>query len=152
MRSFLSSVLARPRGLVCAVTIAFAAGTAVGWTAALPGIPVSVDSAALPVKPDFDFVFASLDVAASRGDALPRGPRAAPSARAAPDDLKAAPRAKVVTPPDFDLVFASVAAPPRDVTPARREQLRNIGWKRILPAANPKPTAARVSPGRLAAN
>jgi hypothetical protein len=123
MRVFPLTVFARPHGFVCAVAIAFAAGTAVGWTAAVPGAPASVSSEASPVKPDFDLVFASLDAV----------PRAAASA-------------KIAARSDFDLVFASIT-PPRDSTPSRREQLRNAGWRRILQSASQKPAAARVSAG-----
>jgi hypothetical protein len=124
MRVFPSSVFVRPRGLVCAVTIAFATGTAVGWTAALPGVPAFVNGEASPMKPDFDLVFASLNTA----------PRIEDSA-------------KIVAREDFDLVFASIATPQRDNTPSRREKLRNAGWKRILQSANQQPAASRVSVG-----
>lgn len=131
MRIVSSPVFVRRRGLVCAVMIAFAAGTAVGWTAALPGAASPANGAALALQPDFDLVFAS----------LPAVPRTQD-------------RAKIATAVNFDLVFASFASPRSGNTPTQREKLRNAGWRRILQSANPKPTAARVSATerRLAVN
>jgi hypothetical protein len=124
MRVFPSPLFVRPRGLICAVTIAFATGTALGWTAALPGASASVNGEASPMKPDFDLVFASLSAA----------PRIEDSA-------------KIVARKDFDLVFASIATPQRINTPSQREKLRNAGWRRLLQSADQKPAASRLSAG-----
>ena len=134
MRYFPVSVFAKPRGFACAIAIAFVAGTAVGWSAALPSAPDAVVAAAWPVKPDFDLVFASLDTPLRKQD------------KAKPDS------AKIVS-MNFEEAFASLAAQPRDSTPSRREKLRNAGWRR-LQSAGQKPTAERVSAGesRLVVN
>lgn len=134
MLSFPVSVFAKPRGFACA--IAFAAGTAVGWGAALPAAPDAQVAGALvtrpwPVKPDFELVFASVSAP------LPKQDRAQP-ASAKPDSA-------TIVAINFDDVFASFARESRDATPSRREKLRNAGWRR-LQSATQKP-AERVSAG-----
>ncbi len=122
MRILPKSPFAPSRSFICAVAIAFVAGTAVGWSAALPPVADPTIAEAAPMKPDFDLVFASLDV-------VPRVPQGV----------------KPVPLMNFDLVFASIAPPPRANTPSRREKLRNAGWRRILQSQ--KATPARLSAG-----
>ena len=119
------------------MTLAFATGTAIGWSAALPPATGAIvtDMAITdtwPVKPDFDLVFASLNVPPQKQDG-------AKQASAKQDSEK------IVT-MNFAEVFASVASLPRDNTPSRREKLRNAGWRRLL-SVGAKPAVERVSAG-----
>src|SRR5438552_2585008 len=115
MLAFPLSVFGKPRGLGCAIAIAFVAGTAVGWGAALPSAPDAViaDTRAetWPVRPDFDLVFATLDAPLRKQD------RAKP-ASVKPDSTK-------IVAVNFEETFASLVSQPRDNTPSRREKLRN---------------------------
>ena len=138
------SVFAKPYGFACAIAIAFVAGTAVGWSAALPPATAAVVADAVvtgpvvsepwPVKPDFDLVFASLNAPLRKQD-------------------KAKPESRKIAAVDFEQAFASFARESRDSTPSRREKLRNAGWRR-LQSATQKPTAERVSAseGRVVVN
>ncbi|MBV8838653.1 MAG: hypothetical protein JO000_19120 [Alphaproteobacteria bacterium] len=133
MLSFPVSVFAKPRGFACAVVIAFVAGTAVGWGAALPSAPEArVAESAWPVKPDFELVFAAVSAP------LPKQDRA--------NVASAKPDGTTIASVNFDDVFASFARESRDSTPSRREKLRNAGWRR-LQAATQKLPAERVSAG-----
>ncbi len=148
MLAFPVSVLAKPRGFACAVAIAFVAGTAVGWSAALPSAPGTQIGDAVtaarpltwPVKPDFDLVFASLNVALPKQDLVK--PVLVEAVLVKPV-LAKQDSAKIAA-VNFDDVFASFARESRESTPSRREKLRNAGWRR-LQSATPKPTAERAA-------
>jgi hypothetical protein len=135
MYRFPVSVFGRPRGFACAIAIAFVAGTAVGWSAALPSAPDAAIADAVvtkpwPVKPEFDLVFASVNAPLRKQDkAKPVGA----------DSVK-------IAAVNFEDVFASFAGEARESTPSRREKLRNAGWRR-LQSATQKPAAERVSAG-----
>jgi len=135
MHPFPLSIFAKPHSFACAVAIAFAAGTAVGWSAALPVAPDAVVAETLgtkpwPVKPDFELVFASLSAPLPKQDRAKR-------AGAKPDSA-------TIAAVNFEDAFASFARESRESTPSRREKLRNAGWRR-LQSATQKPTAERVS-------
>ena len=152
MLAFPVSVFAKPRGLACAVVVAFAAGTAVGWSAALPLAPDALvaevavtkpwsvrpwSTTPWPVKPDFDSVFASLNAPLPKQDS-------AKQASATPDRTKLAAV-------NFEEVFASFARESRDNTPSRREKLRNAGWRR-LQSATQKPERVSAGDDRVVVN
>jgi len=125
------SVFARPRGFVCAMTIAFAAGTA------LDGPRLCLAASAFGQR---------------RGIADEARLRSCLRQRELPG--RRARRAKIATRVNFDLVFASLTGPQRADTPSRREKFATPAGGGFSNRPIKKPTAAPVSAGesRLAVN
>jgi hypothetical protein len=110
MRIFPSSVVATPRGFVCATaSIVAAACVAIGLAVALPIASAPANGEALLARADFNLMFADLN------------------AGSPPQEFR-----KPATTINFDQAFIAIAAPQVDNTPSNREKLRNAGWRRIL--------------------
>jgi hypothetical protein len=111
--------------IILLVAVPVLGWSAVGSTLALSSSRISAAAPVAEVNPEQGLAGTT---------AVPSG-ESTPAVQATPPVTLAVTPAshRAMTKADFDQAFVDAASMPRrDNTPARREQLRNAGWKRII--------------------